>query len=131
MKDPVGQLVTELRTAGVASQRVAAGEAQPGWAQEAGSYQRFVVLVNLGRTLITRVPVQSKRVGYRAYGSTPQDASSLSGDIATALHLKGGRAGSGGRWIFQSVEETGDEPEADPKTGQPYTTGVISLLALT
>lgn len=127
----MGQLVTELRTANVASQRVAGGEPAPGWAQGAGSYQRFVVLVNLGRSLITRVPVQAKRIGYRAYGVTPQDASALAGDIADVLHLKGARSGSGGRWIFQSIEEVGDEPETDPQTHQPYSTGVISLLALT
>jgi hypothetical protein len=128
MYDPMGQVITDLRAVSIASGRVRGGEPAAGDALQPGSYQRFVVLVRLGRTRFGRTAAQLVRIGYRAYGATFQDAAALAGQIADALDFKGGR-GSGGNWIYQSLEETGGEPEKDPDTGQPYETGVISLIA--
>lgn len=136
MAEPIAQVLTELRNANVASKRVRTGEPAgqgvgfAGDEQGPSAYQRFVVLSMLGRTRLARGSVQRVLIGYRAYGVTFADASSLAHDIATALHLAGGR-GSGASWIYQSVEESGGSASKDPVTRQPYESGVISLIATT
>jgi hypothetical protein len=136
MNNPIGQVITDLRTANVATRRVRAFEpasAKDGYEGDAlgpGHYKRFVVIVQLGRQRFGQAPVQLFRLGFRAYGATPQDAGALAGDVSDALHLAGGR-GSTGRWIYESVEESGGSPTKDPDTGQPYESGVIALIAST
>jgi hypothetical protein len=134
MNIPVGQVVTELRNANIASKRVRGGEpagASDGYEGDAlgpGSYKRFVVVTQLGRIRIGQAPVQQVRLGVRCYGATPQDASSLAGEVSDALHRTGGR-GTSSHWIYQSLEEEGGQPAKDPDTGQPYESGVIELIA--
>ncbi len=136
MNSPVGQVITDLKGANVASQRVrgfepaGASDGYEGDALGPRQYKRFVVVSQLGRQRFGAAPVQLVRLGFRAYGATPQDASALAGDVSDALHLAGGR-GSTGRWIYQSVEESGGGTTKDPVTGQPYESGVISLIAST
>ena len=74
MNNPVGTLISELRTAGIASQRIRGGESDPGDAKEEGSFQRYVVLVHLGYAREHRAPIAEHRIGVRAYGATFQDA---------------------------------------------------------
>jgi hypothetical protein len=131
MDDPVGMIVTELRDGGLASGRVAAGEAKAGWAKEPGKYQRFVVLVKLGRSRIGRAPVQVVRLGARCYGVTWQDAGALYGELSDALHLVGPRIGTGGVGIYITRDDGGGTAEKDPDTDQPYEIGVIELFATT
>ncbi len=133
--DPLGQVLTDLRTANVASGRVRGGEPQgitrdyEGDALGEGHYKRFVVLSHLGRQRIQQAPVQEVRIGFRAYGATFQDASALSYDIGDALHLTGGRAAGSGGWIYQSIEEEAGAATRDPDTQQPYESGVIVVMA--
>lgn len=134
MPDPIGVLVAELRTASIAGKRVRTQEPAPqaegyeGDALGPGHYKRFVVLSQLSIRRLARASVRQDIIGVRAYGATPQDAASLYSDIADELHLAGGR-GSGGRWIYESIELSGGSPSKDPDTGQPYQSGVISLIA--
>jgi hypothetical protein len=133
MIDPVGQIVVELRDAGIASGRVRGGEATgrtedyEGDALGPGHYKRFVVVVRLGRAM-GDAPVQTVRLAIRAYGVTPQDAGDLSGDIAVALHNVGGR-GTAPKWVYNSVEAEGGAPAKDPDTGQPYESSVVVLVS--
>ena len=131
MDDPTGTIVSELRGVGLASGRVAAGEAQTSWAKSAGEYQRFVVLVRLGAVRIKRAPVQVVRLGYRCYGVTWQDAAALAGELSDALHLVGPRIGGTGVGIYLSTDEQGGDAQKDPDTQQPYEQGVIQLHATT
>lgn len=131
MDDPVGTIVTELRDLGLASGRVAAGEAKAGWAKGPTEYQRFVVLVKLGRTIVGRAPVQVVRLAARCYGVTWQDAGELYGDFTDALHLVGPRIGPTGVGIYITRDDGGGTAEKDPETDQPYEIGVIELFATT
>lgn len=129
MISPIGALVTELRTASIASGRVRGGEPAPGDAKAAGSFQRFVVLVNLGSRRLHKAPLVIWRIGVRAYAATFQDASALYGEISDALDDAGPRFSAAGLPIYQSLDDIGSGSEKDPDTGQPYETGVLELFA--
>jgi hypothetical protein len=129
MIDPLGAIVTELRTASIASGRVRGGEPAPGDAKPAGSYQRFVVLVRLGLTRLHRTPMQILRIGVRAYAPTYQDAAALYGEISDALDNAGPRLSAARLPIYQSLDDIGSGASKDPDTGQPYEEGVIELFA--
>ena len=119
--DPIGPLIMELRALNIASGRVRGYEAQPGDALDPGHYQRFVVLVDLGGPPGRNV-VQRKRIAFRAYGATPQDAGDLYMDIQEALHLIGPRTGT---TIYMTRDDTGGSAHLDPDTEQPYYDGVF------
>jgi hypothetical protein len=131
---PLGQCRADLVAANVASGRVRGGEPEgasadyEGDALGAGSYKRFVVLSNLGRSPIGQAPVREVRVGFRAYGVNQADAELLAEEIEAALHLPGGRA-MGAGWMYQSVIEESGEGRKDPDTSQPYESGIITLIA--
>lgn len=137
MRDPLGALIAELRTANLASGRVrgfepaSANPADAGDARGPGQYIRFVVLVVLGtsRWRKGRLPLQRVRVGARCYGVTAQDAAALYGELSDLLDNRGPRLNSQGVAIYQSLDEVGGQAERDPDTKQPYCTGVIELLA--
>ena len=131
MDDPTGTIVAELRTAGLASGRVAAGEAPPAWAQGPGHYQRFVVLTRLVTNRVKRAPVQVVRLGFRCYGVTWQDAAALYGELSDALHLAGPRIGGTGVGVYLTTDDQGGSAQKDPDTSQPYEDGVIALFATT
>jgi hypothetical protein len=90
MIDPTGALITELRTAGIASGRVRGGEparktsSYEGDALGPGQFKRFVVLVRLGYMRQRRAGIATFQIGVRAYGATAQDAASLYGAMAAA-----------------------------------------------
>lgn len=130
MVDPLGALITELRTANIASKRVAGFEPDAGWALPKGSYQRFVVLSVLGSPRFHRTPLQETRVGVRAYGATPQDAVALYNEISDVVDNAGPRL-VGSKRIYQSLDDTGGSESKDPDTGQPVATGVVVLYAAT
>lgn len=129
MISPIGALVTELRTANIASQRVRGGEPAPGDAQPAGSFQRFVVLTDLGHRRLHRTPMQIVRVGVRAYAATFQDAAALYGEVSDALDNAGPRLSASRLPIYQSLDDTGSGASKDPATDQPYEEGVLEIFA--
>lgn len=127
MISPIGALVTELRTANIASQRVAGGETPPGWAKPAGSFQRFVILVDLGYRRLHRAPLAIHRIGYRAYAATFQDAAALQGELSDAVDNAGPRLSASGVAIYQSLDDIGSGASKDPDTDQPYEEGVLEV----
>lgn len=129
MIDPIGAIITELRTANIASKRVRGGEPAPGDAKPAGSFQRFVVLTRLGAPRLHRTPLQTVRVAVRAYAATYQDAAALYGEISDLLDNAGTRVSASDIPIYQTLDDTGGSAEKDPDTGQPYETGVIEVYA--
>lgn len=124
---PIGALVTELRTAGIASGRVRGGEPAQGDAKT--PYQRFVVLVHLGYQRLHRAPMAIHRIGVRAYAPTHQDASALYGEISDALDNAGPRLSASDVLIYQSLDDTGGSAQKDPDTQQPYEDGVLEVFA--
>lgn len=129
MIHPIGALITELRTANIASGRVRGGEPAPGDAKAAGSFQRFVVLTSLGHTRAHRAPYAIYRIGVRAYAPTFQDAAALYGEISDALDNAGPRLSAAGLPIYQSLDDTGSGASKDPDTNQPYEEGVLEIHA--
>lgn len=135
MVDPLGTIISELKAANVASQRVRGFEPAPasasyeGDAQEAGSYKRFVVLVRLGGSRLPRAPLQQLQIGVRAYGVTPHDAAALWGDISDALSNAGPRLSASRVAIYQSLDDGSGGTHKDPDTDQPYEEGVIAVYA--
>lgn len=133
----MGALIVELREAGLANERVRGAEPAPGDAEgppgPSGepSYQRFIVLSHLGGIRLHRAPLQWPRVGVRCYGATPQDAQALWGELTAYLDNRGPRVTSSGVATYQSLDDTGGAGNFDPDTHQPYTEGVIQLIAAT
>lgn len=127
MMDPMGSLIAELRTAGIASGRVYGGEAPAGVAKAPGSYQRFVVLVRLAAVRMHRAPLVEVRIGARVYGATYQDAAALYGELSDAVDNLGPRVGTSSTAIYQSLDEGSQEATLDPGTKQPYEEGVLAL----
>jgi hypothetical protein len=134
MIDPTGFLLTTIRdfpAVAALTTRVRGGEPAPGDALGPGSYQRFVVLKRLGRQREKRVPVQEVRYIAMCYGVSSQDADALAGAVSDAVHNIGPRHNASGVLIFQSFEDGGDGPTADPATGQLHSDVVISVTAAT
>lgn len=129
LTDPMGSIIYELRAANIASKRVRAGEAAPGDAQPRASYQRFVVLVDLGGPRFHRAPLQVLRYSLRAYGVTYQDARDLYGDCSDVLDNAGPRYGPTDVAIYQTLDDTGGSSGKDPDTGQPFYEGVFEIFA--
>lgn len=127
--DPMGAIIAELRAANIASQRVRGGEPGPGDAQPKGSFQRFVVLTRLAAPRLHRTPMQTVRLGVRAYSATPQDAAALYGEVSDALDNVGPRISASGVPIYRTLDDTGGSADKDPDTGQPLETGVIEVWA--
>jgi len=136
MKDPIGALVTEMRTANIAGKRVRGKEpagqstGYEGDALAAGSYKRFVVLSRLGIGRLGRVPAMDARIGIRAYGVTAEDAANLAGEVSDFLNARGGRK-VGSVWLYQSIDDGDWASGTDPATQQPYESGVITVMAAT
>lgn len=140
MIDPFGKLLTEIRDAleDDWTDRVRGGEPGPGDSKvttdEATGRKtyanRFVVLVRLSVQRMRTIPLQTVRIGYRAYGFSYQDAAALAGALSDAVHNVGPRIGASGIAIYSSADE-GGSAQADPGTGQPYEDGVIELIAAT
>jgi len=134
LADPLGYILTTIRDdAAVAAitTKIRGGEAAPGDALGAGSYQPFVVLVRLGTSRLKRAPIQEVRISARCYGATYQGAAALAGAVSDAIHAKGHRINAGGVAIFGSFDDGGGEATADPTTAQPYESVVIQVNAAT
>lgn len=129
LSDPMGSVIYELRAANVASKRVRAGEAAPGDVQPAGSYQRFVVISDLGGPRFHRTPLQILRYAIRCSGVTYQDARDLYGEVSDVLDNAGPRYGPTDVPIYQTLDDTGGSAGKDPDTGQPYYDGVFEIFA--
>lgn len=111
--------------------RVRGFEPAPGDSKPKGSYQRFVVLVQLDDPRARRSPTQRAIIAARCYGTAPGDAGDLRWAVSNAIHEIGPRIHSNGLGIYLSWEESGGEEEKDPNTQQPYQTIVIHALATT
>jgi hypothetical protein len=134
MIDPTGFLLTSIRdnpAVQALTARVRGGEPAPGDALGSGSYQRFIVLSQLGRQREKRVPVQEVRYVAKCYGLTYQDADALAGVVSDAVHNIGPRISAAGVLIFQSFEDGGEGATKDPDTGQPMSAIVVSVVAAT
>lgn len=134
--DALPKLLTEIRdddaVDAIVDGRVRGFEPAPGDAKPNGSYQAFVVLVQLSAPRVApRVPAQRATIVTRCYGRTPAEAASLRWAVSNAIHNIGPRVHANGLGIYQSLDETGGEQEKDPDTGQPYQTLVITALATT
>lgn len=138
MIDPFGKLLVEIREALAEdwTDRVRGGQPAPGDSfvttdETTGrkTYgNRFVVLVRLSVDRMRTIPLQTVRVGYRAYGFTFQDAAAMVGALSDAIHNVGPRIGASGVAIYTSADLGGSASE-DPVTGQPFEDGVIELIA--
>lgn len=129
--DPTGYLLTTIRdnpAVAALTTRVRAGEPASGDALGA-PYQRFIVLVQLGRQRERRVPTQEVRYVARAYGLTHQDATALAGAVSDAVHGIGPVRNASGVVMFQAFDDGGEGSTADPGTGQPHSDVVISVVA--
>ncbi len=134
MIDSLGFLLTTIRdNAGVAAltTRIRGGEPAPGDALGAGSYQRFVVLVNQGTQRDRRLPIAESRILARCYGSTFQDAAAVAGAVSEAIHNVGPRRNAAGVLIYRSFDDIGQGAEKDPDTHQPHQDLVIEVIAAT
>lgn len=134
MIDPLGYTLTTIRdypAVAALTTRVRGGEPAPGDALGAGSYQRFVVLVNLGTRRDKRAPVQETRIVARCYGATYQDAAVLAGAVSDAIHNVGPRINAAGVLIYRSFDDIGLGAEKDPDTGQPHQDLIIEAFAAT
>lgn len=129
LSEPMGTILAELRAANVASKRVRGNEPAPGDALGPESYQRFVVVVDLGGPRFHRIPMQTLRYAIRAYGATPQDASALYRECSDVLDNAGPRYGPTDVAIYQTLDDTGGSFGKDPQTGQPYYDGVFEVWA--
>lgn len=129
----MGFLLTTIRDdAGVSAltTRIRGGEPAKGDALGPGSYQRFVVLVNLGHDR-SLTGMQSLRVAARCYGTTYADASLVAGAVSDAIHNIGPRLNAAGVGIWRMYDDVGMGAEADPDTGQPHEDIVIEVVAAT
>ncbi len=134
MVDPTGFLLTTIRdypAVAALTTRVRGGEPAPGDALGAGSYQRFVVLAQLGRLREKRVPVQEVRYVARCYGVDFPSAMVLAGAVSDAVHGARPRVSSGRVAIWASFEDGGGDATADPSTGQPMVAVILSVTAST
>ena len=134
MIDPFGRLLTEIRddpAVAAITTRIRGGEPAPGDAKGPGHYLPFVVLVKLGRSRLPHAPLQEVRVVARCYAATFQLATALADAVSDAVHDRGHRIGPSGVAIFNTLDDGGGGGDADPDTGQPYETVVISINAST
>jgi hypothetical protein len=141
MIDPLGRLIVEVRAfpaVAAITDRVRGAEPRgafggdPGDARGPDAYVPFIVLSRLGTARVKgRVPIAEVRIGFRAYGATPQAAAALYGALSDAVHNVGPRVGAGGVLIHRSYDDVGGAAARDPDTKQPYEDGVISLFAAT
>jgi len=132
LADPTGRILTEIRddaTVAALTTKIRGGEPAPGDALGAGSFQRFVVLVVLGRQREKRLPVQEVRIAARCYGLTYQDAAALAGAVSDAIHAAGPRISGSGVGIWNSWDDGGEGASKDPDTSQPYETVIVSVNA--
>lgn len=132
MLDPTGALVTELRAdtdvATLVGTRVAAGESVAGWAQGAGSYLAFVVLVGAPAPY-SRVPVSRATYTVRCYGATFQGATAVWGAVVKAIHQVNARHKASGLGIYITwISDTADQLR-DPDTNQPFVEGTLVIYA--
>lgn len=130
--DPMGSVITELRAnsalTALVGTRIRGGEAAPGDAMGAGSYQAFVVLVGAPAPDM-RVPISRTILTARCYGSTHQNAGAVWGALVAAMHGVGPRLKSSGFGIYRSWLLDSADQLRDPDTDQPYVEGSIQLIA--
>ncbi len=137
MVDPTGFVLTTIRdfpAVAALTTRVRGGEALPGDALGPGSWQRFVVLAQIGRQREKRVPVQEVRYVARCYGqgvNPTQDAATLAGAVSDAIHNRKPRANAAGVLIWASFDDGGEAATKDPDTGQPMVPVIVSVTAAT
>ena len=135
MIDPFGTIVIEIRehppVAALVEKRVRGGEPDPGDAQPAGSYKRFIVLESLGYTRLRRAPVQEVRLVARCYGVDFTDAAAVARAASDAIHAVGPRLRSSGVGIYGSFDDGGLGSDIDPDTKQPHEDFLIRVVAPT
>jgi hypothetical protein len=132
---PTGKLIIELREDAVVGAmvgtRVRGPVPAPGDALGPGSYQRFITCALIANPPLKRVPVQRARYLIKCYGTDPTDAMNLYVAASNALHERGVRTYANNIGIWNSWDDTGGSAESDPKTGQPYVSFIVELIATT
>ena len=133
--DPLGSLLVEIRddvdVDALVDGRVRGFEPAPGDAKPAGSYQAFIVLVNLGAPPDPQLPVTFATFAVRCYGSTPQNAWAVWGAVVKSVHETGPRLKASGLGFYKTIVVDGGEQGKDPDTQQPVVTGTVRLIATT
>src|SRR4029078_5252092 len=145
MIDLSGKILIEIRDdAGVSAwlgadaTRVRVQEAKPateadeGDVRESGSFVRFIVISPLSTPRDRRVPIQRPTYAINVFGLSPKDAMAGYVEVSDALHRGGVRmvgSGASRAGIWNSWDDSGATPEADPDTGQPFVTLVASFIA--
>jgi hypothetical protein len=133
LSDPMGAVISELRTANIASGRVRGNEPAGATANYEGDaskpYKRFVVIVDLGGPRFHRTPLQILRYALRCYGATYQDARDLYGECSDVLDNAGPRYSATDIAIHQTLDDSGGSAQKDPVTGQPYYEGIFEVFA--
>ncbi len=134
MIDLLGSIVVELRTdtAFLAwhGGKVRGGEPAPGDVLGA-PYQRFVVVQSFGGLRLSRAPVQFPRFLVTCWGLSPQDAMAGYGYASDALHNVGARLRANGFGIYNSLDESGGQPDFDPRTKQPRVDLIAQIIGTT
>lgn len=142
MIDALGKLLVELRSdtalAAWCSSRVRGEEPAPatstyaGDARGPGDYVRFVVISTLATPRERRVPIQRPTYAVNVFGTSPQDAMAGYVLASDAIHRRGVRMEGvhpSRLGIWNSYDDSGATPAADPETGQPFVTFVVHLNA--
>lgn len=128
--DPIRDLVDELIASSIVStDLIRRGDPAPGDAQQAGAYQKFVVLVPLPSVRNPRAPVERVTVVARCYAATHSETRALANEVARAVHNRGPRTGLG--LIYRSFAPSLGGEERDPNTGQPQVNVTLTLHAAT
>jgi hypothetical protein len=141
VRDPVGQLLNELKEAAAVAAivganptmepRVRSPKPGPGDSQAAAAYRAFIVIATLATPPEkSAVPVMRARHVVRCYGRNPTEAELLYDAASEALHHRGPRQ-QGTRAIYASHDDTGAAYEEDPDTKQPLYSFIVETLAAT
>jgi hypothetical protein len=133
MIDPLGKVVTEVRTAlaadgGTWPVTVRGGGRYEGEAATSGDTPPLVIIRRLSNS--RAIPGTARyRLGVTSYGTTRPEAAELYGRVSDALHLIGPRLNLAGVAIYISREEVGAQAGEDPDTQWPSETAIVIVHA--
>lgn len=133
MIDPLGKVVTEVRTALAADGgewpvTVRGGGRAEGDATTSGDTPPLVIIRRLANS--RAIPgAQRLRLGITSYGTTRPKAAELYGRVSDALDRIGPRLNPAGVAIYISREEVGAQAGEDPDTRWPSETAIVIVHA--
>lgn len=136
MADPIGRIVTELRTAlqadgGTWPVAVRGGRRFEGDGSSTGDGPPLVIVRSNNRQRTSRIAHARWRLTVTSYEVDPRLAMDLDARVSEALQNVGPRHPAGGVAIYRSGEETGGQPGEDPDTRWSTVTSVYIVHATT